>query len=74
VFLWIGAVAVIALYSQVNWGWITLGVGVLHIAGTAVFTLIAKAKWGQPVFAATLQEFKKDQEWLKTPKQHVRHN
>ena len=74
VFLWIGLVAVIAHLAGVYWGWPTLGVGVLHLLGVVIFGFMAKAKWGQPVFPATLREFKKDQEWLSNPKQTARHS
>ena len=67
IFLWIGLVAVIAHYAAVHWGWITLAVGVLHLIGTAGCLWGAKAKWGKPVFTATLHEFRKDQEWLSSP-------
>lgn len=63
IFLWIGLIVVIAQWVG-YWGWITLGVGVLHLLGTMVCLLLVKAKWGKPVFTETLQEFKKDQEWL----------
>ncbi|MEI6350520.1 MAG: phage holin family protein [Verrucomicrobiota bacterium] len=69
VFLWIGIIAVIAHYSQVPWGWIVLAVGVLHLLGTIACLWGAKAKWGKPLFPATLNEFRKDQEWLSSPQQ-----
>lgn len=64
-FLWIGLIALIALAIQLPWGWIVLGVGMLHLAGAALFVAIAAAQWKKPFFQATLEEFRKDQEWLK---------
>ena len=49
------------------WIWVMLGAGFVHFVGTAILLLVAKAKLSQPMFAATLDEFKKDQQWLKTP-------
>jgi uncharacterized membrane protein YqjE len=48
------------------WIWVLLAAAVLHIAGAAALLLIAKAKLGAPLFPLTLDEFQKDQEWLKT--------
>jgi uncharacterized membrane protein YqjE len=67
VFLWIGLIAVIAHFAAIHWGWITLAVALLHFIGTAGCLLGAKAKWGKPVFTATLNELRKDQEWLSHP-------
>ncbi|MEA3212471.1 MAG: hypothetical protein QOE70_5528 [Chthoniobacter sp.] len=49
------------------WIWVTLGAAFLHLGGAAALGLLAKAKLAQPVFTATLDEFKKDQQWLKNP-------
>lgn len=67
IFLWIGAIAVIALLAGIHWGWITLCVGVLHLAGTGLCLWLVKAGWGKPVFTETIKEFRKDQEWLSNP-------
>jgi uncharacterized membrane protein YqjE len=69
VFFWIGAIAVIASWANVHWGWITLAIGILHLVGTALCGWAVATMWGKPVFTSTLQEFKKDQEWLSSPKQ-----
>lgn len=71
IFLWIGVIVIIAQFFD-YWGWITLGVGVAHVVGTLVFLALARSKWGEPVFTQTLQEFKKDQEWLN--RTTARHN
>ena len=69
IFLWIGIIALVAYFAQVYWGWIVLAVGILHLFGVAACLWGAKAKWGKPVFPATLNEFRKDQEWLSSPQQ-----
>ena len=48
------------------WVWVMLAAAVIHIVGAAVLLLIAKARLGQPLFPLTLEELKKDQEWLKS--------
>ena len=56
-----------AFRSPHAWIWVTLGAAVFHLAAAAGLLLFAKARLAQPVFAATLEEFKKDQQWLKSP-------
>ena len=48
------------------WIWVTLGAAVLHFLVAGVLLLVAKARLGTPMFAASLHELKQDQEWLKT--------
>ncbi len=67
--LWIGIIAVVAHFAAVHWGWVTVGIGLLHCLGAAGCLWGARAKWGKPVFTATLQEFRKDQQWLSSPKE-----
>lgn len=47
------------------WIWVLLGAAFLHIGGAAALLLIAKKKLATPTFTATLDELRKDQEWLK---------
>lgn len=55
---------VAALIGQQHLWWLTLIIALLHF-GVAVGALFfAKAKLAEPMFTATLYEFKKDQEWL----------
>jgi len=44
--------------------WAALGVALLHIGAAVAAVLIAKNRFSQPVFETTMQEFRKDQEWL----------
>jgi uncharacterized membrane protein YqjE len=48
------------------WIWVLLGAAVLHFLGAAILMLVAKGRLGTPLFPLTLDELKKDQEWLKT--------
>ncbi len=48
------------------WIGVLLGAAALHFLGAIVLVLIARAKLSAPLFPLTLEEFQKDQEWLKT--------
>ena len=67
-FLWIGLIALIAAVSHLHWGWLVLGIGVLHLLGAAGCVGVMVALWKKPLFSATLEEFRKDQEWLNSHK------
>jgi uncharacterized membrane protein YqjE len=47
-----------------GWIWITLGAALVHFGAAVAVALIVRAKFAAPMFAATLQEFKKDEQWL----------
>jgi uncharacterized membrane protein YqjE len=47
-----------------TWIWVTFAFAVLHFAAVLVLLLIARSRLSEPMFAATLEEFRKDQEWL----------
>ena len=49
-----------------TWVWVLFGAALLHIVGAGLLLLIAKVRLGVPLFPLTLEELKKDQEWLKT--------
>lgn len=63
-FLWIGAIALIAGALHIHWGWIVLLAALLHFAGVAASVWGVAALWRKKTFTATLEEFRKDQEWL----------
>lgn len=67
-FLVIGLVFLIALaFGGGNaWIWVLLAAALLHILGAIVLLLIAKSRLSTPLFPLTLDELKKDQEWLNT--------
>jgi uncharacterized membrane protein YqjE len=46
------------------WIWVTLGMALLHFGLAAACAIMAKNKFAQPKFEATMEEFRKDQEWL----------
>ncbi len=48
------------------WIWVLLGTAAIHLVGALILLLLARARLGAPVFPLTLEEFKKDQEWLRT--------
>lgn len=67
-FLWMAVIFGIAWFipSEGAWIWVTLAVALLHFAGAVGLVFWARAKLAAPMFTATLQEFKKDNEWLTT--------
>jgi len=74
VFLWIGLIAVASYYAGIHWGWVTLAAGLLHLIAAAACLWGARALWGTPVFTETLDQFRKDQQWLASPRQTARHD
>jgi uncharacterized membrane protein YqjE len=65
VFLIVGVVVGLAHLLGVSWIWIALGAAALHFLlaiGCGVFASIQVRK---PVFQHSLQELKRDREWLK---------
>ncbi len=56
--------SVAALIGTKHLWWLTLAMAILHFGGAVAALLIAKGKLAMPMFATTLDEFKKDQEWL----------
>jgi len=64
VFLMASAVAVIARAAQVSWVWIAVAAAGVHFCCTLILLLIARTKMTKPLFRATVEELKKDREWL----------
>ena len=52
--------------GETAWIWVMLGAAALHFLCAAVLLLVAKSRLGVPMFSASLDELKQDQEWLKT--------
>ena len=71
-FLIIALVFLIALAfdSQSAWIWVMFGAALLHLGGAGALLYLAKGKLAEPMFADTLNEFKKDQRWLTSAKQN----
>ena len=49
-----------------TWIWLTFGMALLHFGMAVALVFIARAKFATPMFSSTLDEFKKDQQWLAT--------
>ncbi len=47
-----------------TWIWLTFGMALLHFGGAIVALLFARTRITAPMFSATLEELKKDHEWL----------
>jgi len=48
------------------WIWVTLAAALFHLGGGIALLWMVYSLVQRPVFAATLEEFKKDQTWLET--------
>jgi uncharacterized membrane protein YqjE len=46
------------------WIWVTFGMALLHLGAAAACVFLAKSRFSKPMFAVTLDELRKDQEWL----------
>lgn len=68
IFFVIAAAFLVTWLFHWQWGWVTLGFGVGHLLLTAACLLIAKSRFGISSFASTIEEFKKDKEWLSQKK------
>ena len=65
VFLITGVVVGLAHLVGISWPWIALAAAVVHFIVALVLLLVARSRITKPVFRATLDELKKDREWLK---------
>lgn len=68
IFLVIAVAFLVTWLFHWQWGWVTLGFGVGHLLITVACLLIAKSRFGVSSFASTIEEFKKDKEWLSQKK------
>ncbi|SRR5581483_2259803 len=69
-FLCIGLVVLIAHLLHIRPEWIIIAFALLHFCAAIICVLIIKARLTASMFSATIEEFKKDQQWLSTPKQN----
>ena len=53
-------------FGSGSWLYVLFGAALVHFAGAVGLVLFAWAKLGTPLFPLTLEELRKDQEWLKT--------
>lgn len=74
VFFVIACVFLISFYCGLSWMWVLFAAGIVHFVVTGIGVLVARAKFTQPMFAATIAEFKKDQTWLTQPGPNARQN
>ena len=65
VFIIISAIAGLAYLLGTSWPWIALIVAVLHFCIALLCLVIARSRITQPFFRATVDELKKDREWLR---------
>jgi uncharacterized membrane protein YqjE len=65
IFLLATAVVAIAHMANVSWLWVALGAAGLHFVVALILLLIAGTGIKRPIFRGTMEELKKDREWLK---------
>jgi uncharacterized membrane protein YqjE len=65
VFLITGAVVGLAHLIGISWPWVALAAAVVHFIVAMILLLVARSRITKPLFRATLNELKKDREWLK---------
>ena len=66
VFLIVGAVVGMAHLLGTSWPVVALIVAVFHFIIAGVLLLVARSRITKPMFRGTVDELKKDREWLKT--------
>jgi len=67
IFFCCALIFIFAQVFQVSWMWIMLGLGLAHFLAALACAMVIRKKFPKPVFESTLNEFKKDQEWLTPP-------
>lgn len=67
VFLCSALVLILAHLSGISWVWIMLGLGIVHFIFAFACVVIVRRIFPRPMFESTINELKKDQEWLTTP-------
>ena len=65
VFLSVSAIAGLAHLAGTSWPWIALIVGLVHFIIALALLLIARSRMTKPMFTETVDELKKDREWLR---------
>jgi uncharacterized membrane protein YqjE len=65
VFLVVSAIVGLAYLLGTSWPWVALIIALLHFIIALLCLLIARSRITKPLFRATLDELKKDREWLK---------
>ena len=65
VFLIVSAIAGLAHLVGTSWPWLALIAGLVHFIIALVLLLIARSRITKPMFRDTVDELKKDREWLR---------
>jgi uncharacterized membrane protein YqjE len=65
VFLIVGVIFGIAHALGISWVWIALSAAALHFLLAIGCVIFARMQFTKPMFETSLQELKKDREWLK---------
>jgi len=65
VFLVVSAIVGLAHLAGTSWPWIALIVGLVHFIIALVLLVIARSRITKPMFRETVDELKKDREWLR---------
>ena len=65
IFLLASTVVAIAHMANVSWLWVALAAAGFHFAIALILLLFAGTGIKRPIFRGTLEELKKDREWLK---------
>jgi len=65
IFLLATAVVAIAHMANVSWLWVALAAAGLHFLIALILLLVAGSGIKRPIFRGTMEELKKDREWLK---------
>ena len=66
VFLIVSVIFGIAHAAGVSWVWIALAAALLHFLLAGVCGFLAGKQITKPMFSASMQELKRDREWLKS--------
>jgi uncharacterized membrane protein YqjE len=66
VFLIVSAVVGLAHLLGTSWAVVALVVGLVHLVIAGVLLVVARSRITKPMFPDTVDELKKDREWLKT--------
>ena len=65
VFLVVSAIVGLAHLAGTSWPWIALIVGLVHFIIALVLLVVARSRITKPMFRETVDELKKDREWLR---------
>jgi len=65
VFLMVSAIVGLAHLAGTSWPWIALIVGLVHFIIALVLLVVARSRITKPMFRETVDELKKDREWLR---------